>query len=36
METGGFDTCFFISHRPECVAMANHVLEFGEGGISVN
>jgi len=36
MEAGGFDSCFFISHRPECVAMANRILEFGEGGISVN
>lgn len=36
MDTGGFEDCFFISHRPECVAMADHVLEFGEGGISIN
>jgi DNA repair protein SbcC/Rad50 len=36
METGGFDTCFFISHRPECVAMSDSVIEFGEGGISIN
>lgn len=36
METGGFDDCFFISHRPECVAIADHVLEFANGGISLN
>jgi len=36
MDAGGFDTCFFISHRPECVNLAEHVLEFGEGGVSIN
>jgi len=36
METGGFNDCFFISHRPECVAMSDHVLEFNNGGISIN
>lgn len=36
MDTGGFESCFFISHRPECVAMADHELLFGNGGISIN
>ncbi len=36
MEAGGFESCLFISHRPECVAMADNVLEFGEGGININ
>jgi exonuclease SbcC len=36
IEAGGFDDCFFISHRPECVAMADHVLTFGNGGITIN
>ena len=33
MEEGGFDTFIFISHRPECVAMADHVitLSWAEG-----
>lgn len=35
MEAGGFGTCFFISHKPECVSMADHVLQFGAGGITV-
>uniref|UniRef100_A0A6M3L938 Uncharacterized protein n=1 Tax=viral metagenome TaxID=1070528 RepID=A0A6M3L938_9ZZZZ len=27
-----FDDCFYITHKPECVAMADHVLRFtGEG-----
>lgn len=26
-----FENCFFISHKPECVAMADHRLMFGEG-----
>jgi exonuclease SbcC len=31
MDLGGFDQCFFISHRPESVAMADHVLTFTPG-----
>ena len=36
METGGFESCYFISHRPECIELADSVLEFGNGGISIN
>jgi len=36
MDAGGFEDCYFISHRPECIAMADHVLEFGNGGVSIN
>ena len=36
MGTGGFDDCFFISHRPEAIALSDHVLEFADGGISIN
>lgn len=36
MEAGEFNDCFFISHRPECVAMANHQLKFGNGIIRIN
>jgi len=36
MEHGGFDSCFYISHKPECVDMADHVLEFSKGGIEIS
>lgn len=29
MATGDFETCFFISHNPNVVAMADHVIDFG-------
>lgn len=29
MATGDFETCFFISHNPDVVAMADHVIDFG-------
>ena len=29
MLTGDFETCFFISHNPEVVGMADHVIDFG-------
>ncbi len=35
MKSGGFDTGFFISHKPECVSMADHVLKFGNDGIVI-
>lgn len=35
MEQGDFGTAYFISHKPECVAMADHVLEFNRRGIEV-
>ncbi|MDX9788919.1 MAG: AAA family ATPase [Desulfobacterales bacterium] len=35
MSSGGFNTCFFISHRPECVAMADHVVRFSKGEVTV-
>jgi len=35
MKSGGFDTGFFISHKPECVAMADHVMIFGNGKIVI-
>ena len=28
MITGDFETCFYISHNPEVVAMADHVIDF--------
>lgn len=31
MEVGGFDSFLFISHRPECRHMADHVLNFEKG-----
>jgi len=35
MEHGGFDSCFYISHKPDCVDMADHILEFSKGGIEI-
>lgn len=34
MVSGGFNDCFFISHKPECVALADHRVIFN-GGITV-
>ncbi len=36
MPAGGFDNLYFISHKQECVAMADHVIEFGNGGVKVD
>lgn len=33
--TGGFQDMFYISHKPDCVEMADHVLRFNGGGIEV-
>jgi exonuclease SbcC len=35
MASGGFSTCIFITHRTECVALADHVLSFAKGGITI-
>jgi len=35
MKVAGMSTCFYISHKPECVAMADHVLRFGKGGVKL-
>ena len=34
-QAGGFRSCFYISHKPECVAMADHVLMFGDKGVTI-
>ncbi len=34
MASGGFESCFYISHKPECVAMADRRIVFN-GGIRV-
>ena len=34
MASGGFNDCYFISHKPECVALADHRVIFN-GGITV-
>ena len=36
MKIAKMDTCFYISHKPQCVAMADHVLHFGDNGIMIN
>lgn len=35
MAEGGFDSCFYISHNPAVVGMADHRLEFSRGGIAL-
>ena len=35
MERGGFRDCFFITHKPQCVDMADHRLIFTDHGIGV-
>ena len=32
MDLGGFDRCFFITHRPDVAAQADHILHVGAGG----
>jgi len=36
MDIGRFNTCFYISHKQEAVALANHRLLFGEKGIDID
>jgi DNA repair protein SbcC/Rad50 len=36
MAEGSFDDCFFISHKPAAIAMADHVMQFGKGGITID
>jgi ABC-type lipoprotein export system ATPase subunit len=33
MTQGGFKTNYFISHKPVCVAMADHTIEFTGHGV---
>lgn len=33
MKAGGFESFYFISHKPETIALADHVLSFGNGEI---
>ena len=35
MHEGGFQDCFYISHKPECVAMADHIVKFNSGGVTI-
>jgi exonuclease SbcC len=36
MKEGNFESSFFISHKPECLSLADHVLKFQEGGITID
>lgn len=33
MEVGGFENFYFISHKPETIALSDHVLNFSKGGV---
>lgn len=35
MQAGGFGDFYYISHKAECVAMADHIIDFNGNGISV-
>lgn len=36
MNAGGFESLLYISHRPECVAMADSQINFSAAGITIN
>ena len=36
LAAAGFECCLFISHKPECVAMADNVINFEPGRIAIN
>jgi exonuclease SbcC len=36
MEVGGFENFYFISHKSETIALADHVLDFGNGKIAID
>jgi len=36
MKSGGFETCLYITHKPDCVAMADHIIQFNEGGVTIS
>jgi exonuclease SbcC len=36
LRMAGFVTCYYISHKPECVAMADHTINFEYGSIGVS
>jgi len=35
MKIGGFDTCFYITHKPDCASMADQKLVFEKGGVTI-
>ncbi len=35
MKIGDMDTCFYVSHKPEAVALADHRLIFGDSGVTI-
>lgn len=30
------ESCYYISHKPECIGMADHVINFKDGSLTVN
>jgi ABC-type lipoprotein export system ATPase subunit len=36
IDQADIDTCFYISHKPECISMADHVINFADGGVTAN
>jgi len=36
MKSGEFNTIYYISHKPDCVSMADHVLHFNNNGITIH
>lgn len=36
MKVGGFENFYFISHKPETIALSDHIVKFGNGKITIN
>lgn len=36
MKMARMSSCYFISHRPDAINMADHLINFGKGGISIS
>lgn len=36
MKMANMSSCYFISHRPDAINMADHLINFGRGGISIS
>lgn len=35
MNTANFESVFFITHKPECLALADHIINFKKGGVEI-
>lgn len=35
MTAGGFESFYYITHKPECLSVADHIITFKEGGVDI-